>query len=78
MMRRPCASSRAAAAITSITMNGGTAPRADGRNLLLAFSSMKIRLYVPGVDRRDAAPVLPYSPAFVILGCATLDAPAVS
>jgi hypothetical protein len=39
---------------------------------------MKIRLYVPSVDRRGAAPVLPYSPAFVILGCATADAPAVS
>jgi len=31
---------RAAAAITSITMNGGTSLRADGSNSRLAFSSI--------------------------------------
>src|SRR5580692_4538623 len=40
MMRRPCVSSRAAAATTSITMNGGTLPRADGWISCRARSSM--------------------------------------
>jgi hypothetical protein len=39
-MCRPCASSRAAAAITSMTMNGGTSLRAEAVISRFAASSM--------------------------------------
>ena len=41
--RRPCASIRAAAAITSMTMNGGTSLRFEGLSSRLAFSSTAYR-----------------------------------
>ena len=60
MTRAPSASRLAAAAITSITMKGGTSLRRDGVNSLFAASSIMI-------DPKSAetpagtAPLLPYS-----------------
>jgi hypothetical protein len=41
-MVRPCASSRAAAAMTSMTMNGGTPLRAEGCSKAFALSNMRL------------------------------------
>jgi len=71
----PAASSRAAAAITSITMNGGTSLRAEGTMPRFVDSSMSTNLFVAGLNvshehisvRRPAA-LLPYLPAWSIAG----------
>ena len=55
MTRPPAASMRAAAAITSITMKGGTSLRADGARRRFAESSMAPTSSVP-------APLSPHSP----------------
>ncbi len=58
-MRRPCASSRAAAAMTSITINGGTSLRRDGCSRLFAFSSMTSALNPlvdPAIALRHTSP----------------------
>src|SRR5437773_332658 len=64
MTRPPAASIRPAAAITSITMNGGTLLRADGTIRRLADSSIIPRPWLAGSQRRPA-PLLPYSAASV-------------
>jgi hypothetical protein len=56
MTRPPPASMRAAAAITSITMNGGTSLRLEGLISRLAASSMPAAL----VRERAAAPLSPH------------------
>jgi hypothetical protein len=61
--------------MTSITMNGGTALRAEGCNRRRAFSSIN-SLYIAKFGGRGVAPLLPYSTGFVALGCAAADAPA--
>ncbi len=59
MTRPPVASMRAAAAMTSITMNGGTSLRAEGAiSRRLAASSM-VEALVP-----RTAPAAPLSPYF--------------
>src|SRR5665213_4477070 len=52
MMLLPCASSPAAAAITSITIKGGTSLRLEGTSRLLAFSSMAA--FLPDLAARPA------------------------
>ena len=61
MTRPPAASMRAAAAITSITMNGGTSLRADGTISRFAASSIDSIVREQGAT----APLLPYSAASV-------------
>src|SRR5215470_6564400 len=58
MTRPPTASMRAAAAMTSITMNGGTSLRSDGDISPLADSSMEPR---DDVGTELLAPLLPHS-----------------
>src|SRR6476620_1634347 len=57
MTRPPAASMRAAAAITSITMNAGTSLRADGVITRLAASTIVFR---PLMSRADSAPLSPH------------------
>ena len=65
-IRRPFASSRAAAAMTSMTINGGTPLRADGCSRLFAFSSITAPLNrAPGRPTVSTAPLMPYSAGFV-------------
>src|SRR2546423_15634278 len=64
MTRPPAASIRPAAAITSITMNGGTLLRADGTIRRLADSSIIPRPWLAG-SQPHPAPLLPYSAASV-------------
>ena len=56
--RRPAASSRAAAATTSITMKGGTSLRAEGAAAVRSASSLRAR-------RRMTAPLPPHLPRLV-------------
>jgi hypothetical protein len=57
MTRPPAASMRAAAAITSMTMNGGTTLRAEGLINRRAASNIAS---VPSTPGADAAPLSPH------------------
>jgi hypothetical protein len=63
MTRPPAASIFAAAAITSITMKGGTSLRSDGDINRLAFSSIPPLLHGRAGGIPPTAPLLPHSPA---------------
>ena len=64
MTRPPAASMRAAAAITSITMNGGTSLRAEGTISRFAASSIDSTVRYQSLQ---SAPLLPHSAASVRL-----------
>src|SRR5947208_424385 len=72
MTRPPAASMRAAAAITSITMNGGTSLRPDGEISRLTDSSMRVEPQDVGhrtpCGHGPLAPLLPYSAVSVPQG----------
>ena len=63
MTRPPAASMRAAAAITSITMNGGTSLRADGVSRRRAVSSIIVDCSCAVAGALRSAPLLPHSAA---------------
>src|SRR5262249_46982021 len=73
MTRPPDASMRAAAAITSITMNGGTSLRPDGEISRFADSSMSVEPQDVGTE--PPAPLLPHSAASVPGGAAKARLP---
>src|ERR1700722_16297019 len=73
MICRPWASSRPAAAITSITMNAGTALlRVDGCNKRLSFSSINSPL-LPDDRLSQIAPLLPHSSALRHARCVVIE-----
>ena len=62
---RACASSAAAAAITSMTMNGGTSLRPEGVSRRFAASSM----HCPASVGRATRPAVAVFPASVAIAC---------